>query len=104
MMVIFSIADVINLGLKTWIFTKADNYNTYYAEPACVALTIKSDTTIKPLTTEECDKRKAEADARAVDDRIAQRQRDAVRDISFIIVGIPLFVIHWWIMKKKENI
>ena len=104
MMVVFSVADVINAALKTWVFTKADNYNNYYVEPACDALTIKSDAAIKPLTTEECDQRKAEADKRAIEERTAQRQRDIVRDISMIVVGVPLFATHWWIIRKKENI
>ena len=104
MMVVFSLADVINMALKTWVFPKADNLSYYYAQPACDILAVKGDPNIKPLSTEECDKQKADADKRAADDRIAQRQLSAVRDISLIVVGVPLFAIHWWMIRKKENI
>ena len=86
------------------MFTKADNYTTYYAEPACDPITIKGDPNVKPLTTKECDQRQAEMEKRAAEDRTAQRQRDAVRDISMIVVGVPLFAVHWWMIRKKENI
>ena len=82
MMVVFSLADVINMALKTWVFTKADNFSYYYAQPACDANIIKTDPNLEPLSAEECDKQKADADKRAADDRIAQRQLSAVRDIS----------------------
>ena len=103
MMVVFSLADVIDMALKTWIFTKADFYG-YYPEAACDQNLLKTDMTIKPLSTEECDKRRADFEKREEENRVAQRQRDAVRDISMIIVGIPLFSIHWWMIRKKEKI
>jgi hypothetical protein len=34
--------------------------------------------------------------------RLAQRQRDLVRDISFIVVGGPLFWFHWKLARKKD--
>lgn len=104
MMVIFSLADLINLGLRSWVFTKADYYNNYYSEPGCDSLVQKTDSTTKALSVEECDKRKADFDKREQENREAQRQRDAVRDISMIVVGVPLFVAHWLVLRKKENI
>jgi len=100
----FSLVDLINMGLKTWVFTKADSYNNYYPEASCDPLIQKTDSTTKPLSTEECDKRKANFDKQEMENRISQRQRDAVRDISMIVVGAPLFAIHWWIIRKKENV
>ena len=103
MMVVFSLADVINMALKTWVFTKADFYG-YYPEPACDPGILKTEMAIKPLSTEECDKRRVDWEKREEENRVSQRQRDAVRDISMIIVGLPLFAVHWWMIRKKEKI
>ncbi len=104
MMVVFSVADIINLGLKTWVFTKADNYD-YVSKPyGCEANFVKPDSNYKAPTIEECAKMQTEQEEQARQNREAQRQRDAVRDISMIVVGIPLFAVHWWMIRKKENI
>lgn len=106
MMVVFSLADVINMALKTWIFTKADM--DYYSMPVSIECDqnykpITPDQ-VKPATPEECAQRAALQKKQDEDNRDSQRQRDAVRDISMIVVGIPLFAFHWWIIRKKENI
>jgi hypothetical protein len=104
MMVVFSLADLINTALRTWVFTKADYYGNYYvSEPACDPLSVKGSPEIKPLSTEECDKRRTQQKQVDEDNRIAQRQRDMVRDISMIVVGVPVFIFHWMTIRKKEK-
>ena len=104
MMVVFSLADLINTALRTWVFTKADYYGNYYAmEPACDPLSVKSSPEIKSLSPEECDKRRVQQKQVDEDNRIAQRQRDMVRDISMIVVGVPVFIFHWLTIRKKEK-
>ena len=104
MMVVFSVADAVNIALKTYIFTKADNFNNYYASPiGCDPVQIKgADPSIKQMTAEECAKINDENLKRASEERVAQRQRDVVRDISFVVVGLPLFILHWLAVRKKE--
>ena len=55
------------------------------------------------MTTEECAKLEADNKKQAEENRAAQRQRDLVRDISFIVVGIPLFAYHWRVIRRKED-
>ena len=80
MMVVFSVADAVNIALKTYIFTKADNFNNYYASPiGCDPVQIKgADPSIKQMTAEECAKINDENLKRASEERVAQRQRDVV--------------------------
>jgi hypothetical protein len=95
-MVVFSLADMVNIALRTYLFPKADsNYYGYY-EPVCapteVSSTVKNPGCISKDEQMRIDK----------DNREAQRQRDLVRDFSFLIVGIPLFAYHWNIVRRKE--
>lgn len=97
MMIIFSSADLINTLLRTYVFTKADNFGGYYPEQVCIA---KPDGTAMPA--EECAKQNEINQKRDKDSQESQRQRDLVRDLSMIIVGIPVFVLHWRVARKKE--
>lgn len=97
MMVIFSVANMINIALKTWVFTKAD---MDYYELSCQML---YPTDVKAPSPDECEKQKEENRKQQENMKVAQKQRDLVRDISMILVGIPLFAIHWRIVRKKDE-
>lgn len=102
MMVVFSTADIINIALKTWVFTAADT-NIYYRSP-CVAPAATSEAKPTPaFSVEDCEKQNEANAAQEEKNRMAQKQRDVVRDISMIVVGIPLFLIHWRIVRSKEE-
>ena len=103
MMVVFSLAVIINLGLKVWVFTKADNYSYAVKPYGCEAGFKSTEPNYKAPTVEECAQMEADAQRQELESRLAQRQRDAVRDISMIVVGIPLFALHWLALHKKEN-
>lgn len=103
MMVVFSLADLINLGLKTWVFPKADDFSYAVKPYGCEAGFKPADPNYKAPTAEECAKQEADAKKQEEESRTAQRQRDAVRDISMIVVGIPLFILHWLALRKKET-
>ncbi|MSU75508.1 MAG: hypothetical protein EXS55_03280 [Candidatus Magasanikbacteria bacterium] len=109
MMVVIATGDVIQIILKKYIFTKADQ--DYYSYPTsdCGAIMPKGAPPIpampegvKSPTPEECKQRETEARKQSDDNRASQRQRDLVRDISFILVGVPLFVYHWSVVRRKE--
>lgn len=109
MMVAFSTANLINIVLKTYIFTAADQ-NMYYPGIECdttlYGINEKTGTTIDPsqikkLTPEECAAQEAKYQEREQQNMKSQRQRSLVMDISFIIVGIPLFLFHWYYARKK---
>lgn len=99
MMVVFSTADLVNLGLKTWVFTKADRAD-YYIQPCAVPPMPKgtdAPNVDQMVVCEQNNKQQAENYA-------AQKQRDAVRDIAFILVGIPLFAYHWRTLRRESRL
>lgn len=111
MMVVFSTADMINMVLKTYIFTKA-NQPYYYKPLECQIGTASSevaiDDTSAPKTTikytpEECTRLEEENMKQQRESMIADNQRNAVRDISMIVVGIPLFIFHWGFIRKRKD-
>ncbi len=109
MMIVWSVANMINIALKTWVFTKADDI-MYGGRMNCQTLPApvsdpKATTPVptKEQTIADCEKQNAEAEKQQQENRIAQRQMDIVRDISMIVVGIPLFWVHWRIVRNKEE-
>ncbi|MEK7131381.1 MAG: hypothetical protein AAB797_01420 [Patescibacteria group bacterium] len=106
MMVVFSTADTINIALKTWVFTQADKDMYSYPRAVCEITTpvAPSDAKSVPAPTKaDCEKSNEENIKQQEASRIAQKQRDVVRDLSMIIVGIPLFLFHWRIVRNKEE-
>ncbi len=88
--VIIGSVQLINLGLKAWIFTKADNYYNY---PMPVSSPDKGQVVQQP-------------DQKAIDEYqqnnlTSQRQREAANAIAMIIVGAPLFLYHWRLARKQ---
>lgn len=99
-MIVFATADLVNLGLKVWVFPKADKPD--YIEPPCaISFTrspdMKEDDYQNQIKSCETN-RMSETERRSI-----QRQRDAVRDLSFLIVGAPLFAYHWRIIRKESR-
>jgi len=104
MMIIIPIVSLLNQTLKTFIFKQADNYS--YEMPralGCSTDLAKTDTSVKQLSAEECSKLE-EKDLQKEKERLqARRQADYAQNISFLIVSIPLFAIHWYYARKKED-
>ncbi len=107
MMVVWSGADMINIALKTWVFTKADTYTyrapcptmPYYNEKGVEI----SDPEIKAQRAKDCEAQETMNQKNEEQNRIAQRQMNIVRDISMMVVAIPLFFIHWRIVRRKDE-
>ena len=106
MMVVFSTADIINIALKTWVFTHADKDMYSYPKAACEVPTPVAPPDLKsaPVVSKaDCEKQNEENIKQQETNRMAQKQRDVVRDLSMIVVGIPLFLIHWRIVRSREE-
>ena len=95
-LVLIGAVQLINLGLKAYIFTKADNI---YYFGACQPTVVGPDAkTIPTFDQDECERQQKEQ-------RSAQRQSDAARSIAFIIVGAPVWLYHWSKVKnEKDNV
>ncbi len=107
MMIAFSSADLINTALRTWIFTQADNYTYRMDCPTAPYFDTKgtaiNDPATKAQLVADCEKQQEMNQKNEEQNRISQRQNSIVRDISMIVVGIPLFLIHWRIVRSKDE-
>ncbi|MDF1497053.1 MAG: hypothetical protein P1P90_03250 [Patescibacteria group bacterium] len=98
MMVVFSTADLVNLGLKTWVFPKAD-LNEYRDPPCAFMIPKEPDDADYQTRIAECEKNQLSEDEM----RAIRNQKSAVRDLSFLFVGIPLFLYYWVIIRKEQK-
>ncbi len=92
---------LIDLGLKSYVFTKADNY-CYERSPVAPVEKIPNGTT--PLTAEQ---QKAEDEwqkKQCEESRTASRQGQASNAIAMLIVGIPLYSYHWMQIRKENQV
>lgn len=109
MMVVFSTADLINTALRTWVFTKADDFNYGGGRASCetivgpVADPKATNTPTREQMIKDCEAQNKLSEEQQKASRVAQRQNSIVRDISMIVVGIPLFLVHWRIVRRKDE-
>ena len=93
MILIFSVSDLVNIVLKTYVFPAADRaeYTTYCD--------------LQYQTQEQCDTQKGNDQEAAM----VRKQQSAVRDIALLVVAAPLFWLHWrivyrdWAGEKDEK-
>lgn len=89
---------LVGLGLKTYIFTKADIYIEYpIARPIKIA-PVEGDKTeeLQQPTKEEVEEYQNKQ-------QTANRQRDAAESLAMLIVGLPLYFYHWSVIKKDKK-
>jgi len=102
-MIMFATVSLVNLGLRTWLFPKADG-NTYYApitkDQYCT--TDKDGKQVCP-PPEQTAKLQEEEKVRQQEQKTSDRQRELVSNISMLLVAVPLFVYHWLVIKKDHK-
>jgi len=101
-MLMFALVSLVNLGLRTWIFPKADE-NLYYTKPVSEYCIPDKDGKQVCPSAEDRAKLEAEDKTRQAEEQSKQRQRDLVQNFSMIIVAGPLFVYHWMVIKKEQK-
>lgn len=105
----------IDMGLKTFIFTKADEELKYYYSIPAPPIPVEKITQLsekdQTLTDEEKkllrnyleEYQKIKEQREKIDPLTSRRQRDASINLSLIIVGLPLYLYHWRIVKKENK-
>jgi hypothetical protein len=99
---------LLNAGLKTWIFKSADvpmwvaNCNEQLANlkmsPACSTCTTPTISDEDYLKS--CENGKTEAQ----NSYKVQKAQDLVQNFALLIVGLPLFIVHMrWFRKEYKN-
>jgi hypothetical protein len=101
LMIIGSV-QLVNLGLKTYIFTKADQEQFYY-EPRPVTIGKDGQPIEEKLSPAEEEKQKREAEERQKEATSSRRQREAANAIAYLIIGFPVYFYHWRLAQKEKN-
>lgn len=104
---------LVDMALKAAIFNQADEEQRIFAhQPPLPAMRPDmekwaSDSTLteeqRELMRQSLEDYKAWREARAkVDPVTAQRQRTASSSIALILVGLPLFIVHWRLIRRSR--
>lgn len=90
-LLIIGSVQLINLGLKAYVFTKADVQHMY---PAVAKPTTINDTStpLEPDPQEIANYQRNELES--------SRQRQAANALAMLIVGLPLFIFHFRMIRK----
>lgn len=117
-LVVIGSAGLVNLGLRSFIFTKADEEErvtskTVFYSPLSVEKATSLSEGEEVLLTEEeraavkrwiSDYKEWEEKDKNRDYVGARRSRDVSQNLAFILVGLPLYLFHWNLIKKdREN-
>ena len=107
----------IDMGLRAFVFTKADERERliYKTPPIAPVGTIKKLEQIKDSQEEFClpqedkaaielwlaDYKEWKKKKEKIDPVTASRHRDASSNLAMILIGLPLYLYHWRIIKKE---
>jgi hypothetical protein len=89
-LVIIGSVELINLGLRAYVFTQADITHEYLISQPMLS----TEKSIQPDETQRI--------AYEKETRTSTRQRQAANAVALLIVGVPLFVYHWRIIRKER--
>lgn len=87
LIVVIGSVQMVNLGLKSYVFKDADRYEMYPM----------MDADGKPIESKEDLLAKQERETER------QRQRELVNAVSMLVVGTPLYLYHWKLIKKESK-
>jgi len=96
----------VNMGLKALIFTQADQeQNYYYRQPPAPYMIEEIDPDNCLLENESFNKwliSYEEWEENKVDPITARRHRDASINLALIIIGLPLYLFHWGLIRRDN--
>ncbi len=107
----------VNMGLKAFVFTKADEpqriqqkYYTSVPMPIAVErvekyqegeeLSAEEKATLKQWLE---DYKKWQEESAKIDYVTSERHRDAATNLAMILVGLPLYLYHWFVIKRETK-
>ena len=104
-MVTIGMARLVTLGLKTYVFTKADTFYPYpmmrsQLPPMEEMMKTRETATGTPELVEPTKKEIAQYEE---NQRASNRQREAAEALGFIVVGLPLFLYHWSVVQRDKK-
>ena len=84
---------LLNLGLKTWIFPKADR--NYYSYPCPATVEPNGKAVICDQAALDLQRKQDE------ENRSSQKQSEAAQALAMIIVATPVWYFHWKMARKE---
>ncbi len=105
----------LDMGLKAFVFTKAEDpekiqRSYYYGSPLPIASLEKyqdsealNEEEIATLKLWLADYKKWAEEESKIDYLVSKRHRDASANLAMILVGLPLYLYHWRIIKKETK-
>lgn len=96
-MMVVGVARLVTLGLKVYVFTKADKFYEY---PAGRQVKIPSE---ESKESEFIQPSKEDLEEYNKNQQSSNRQREAAESLGWIIVGLPLYAYHWMIISKEKS-
>ncbi|HAZ28370.1 MAG TPA: hypothetical protein DCY48_01180 [Candidatus Magasanikbacteria bacterium] len=115
-LMVIGAVNFINMGLKAWVFTQADQEQTLWdapPKPYGIEEKIPTDADVEKIELTETEKQAIknwvmDYDAwnertKNIDVAKSRRHREAARNLSFLIVGMPLYLYHWGVIKKETK-
>jgi len=115
-LIIIGTARFVDMGLKTYVFTKAyEQQRIEWARPAYIdkefIAEIKAQTDLKTreLTEDQYQRVKYiiseyenwELTQKEIDPITSQKHRDASGNLAMMLVGLPLYLYHWLVIRKE---
>ena len=97
--VVIGLVNLVDLGLKAFIFKNADQPVVYPSYPAKL---MPPDAQGSAMTPAEEEKYSADQAAAQEKQRQSDRERTASNAIAMIIIGTPLFIYHWRTIQKDR--
>jgi len=104
----------VNMGLKAFVFKQADQDRTIYEKQPPMPYSLERVEELKgdeELTEEQKqavanwleDYKKWQENSEKVNYVTSQRHRDASMNLSLILIGLPLYLYHWTIIKRETR-
>lgn len=107
----------VNMGLRAFVFTKADQEQRLYnKQPPSSALPIEklqslnqqgdiklSESEKQALDQWLTDYKNWQQDYSKLDPVTSQRHRDASTNLAMILIGLPIYLYHWGVIKKESR-
>lgn len=91
MIVVFGSIQLVNLGIKTFVFPEADNYWRYdYPQQ------MDEKGELVPVDEGKIELQQKEEQKR-------QRQRELANSVAMLVVGTPLYLYHWKTIQREAK-
>jgi hypothetical protein len=97
-LVVIGSVRLVDIGLKTYIFTRAEQWPVYPPARRIVPLTEENGQEVnyqEPSPEEQAEYTRAQS--------ITRRQGEAAGSLAMVIIGLPLYLYHWSILKKEQG-